>query len=173
MFFRKIVFSNLLLYLIQKYILNAFFRFRPSTWLKSIICQKMREFERTVFETLRGQFLLTSASKMKIGVKNRILWKMKTISLFISNLGNRMHEMLFWHILYFRNFSKMQMLAFGQSNNIILNNTPNYLKIGTHVQNYKNNRKILLYIILYYIILLYILFFRNFCRCLLLANLTI
>ena len=143
MFFRKIVFSNLLLYLIQKYILNAFFRFRPSTWLKSIICQKMREFERTVFETLRGQFLLTSASKMKIGVKNRILWKMKTISLFISNLGNRMHEMLFWHILYFRNFSKMQMLAFGQSNNIILNNTPNYLKIGTHVQNYKNNRKIL------------------------------
>jgi len=37
----------------------------------------------------------------------------------------------------------MQMLAFGQYNNIILNNTPNYLKIGTHVQNYKNNRKIL------------------------------
>ena len=36
----------------------------------------------------------------------------------------------------------MQMLAFGQYNNIILNNTPNYLKIGTHVQNYKNNRKI-------------------------------
>ena len=34
------------------------------------------------------------------------------------------------------------MLAFGQSNNISLNNTPNYLKIGTHVQNYKNNRKI-------------------------------
>ena len=35
------------------------------------------------------------------------------------------------------------MLAFGQYNNITLNNTPNYLKIGTHVQNYKNNRKIL------------------------------
>ena len=110
-FFWKIVFSNLLLYLIQKYILNAFFRFRPSTWLKSIICQKMREFERTVFETLRGQFLLTSASKMKIGVKNRILWKMKTISLFISNFGNRMHEMLFWHILFFRNFCRCLLLA--------------------------------------------------------------